>query len=85
MPHQRLRGAGLGSGASWFGELLSYLSLTNFGCCGFWLYAMSLLPGFVGVGAATLLIDYQQYFAALALPPLYYVSASRIRLLVRGS
>jgi hypothetical protein len=82
---KRLRGAGLGTGASGLGVLLSYLSLTNFGCCGFWLYVMSLLPGFVGVGAATLLIDHQQYFAALALLPLYYVSAGRIRILLRGS
>jgi hypothetical protein len=82
---KRVRSAGLGTGASGFGALLSYLSLTNFGCCGFWLYVMSLLPSFVGVGAATLLIDYQQYFAALALLPLYYITASRIRLLFRGT
>ena len=33
------------------------------GCCGWWLYALSLLPGIVGTGVSAVLIEYSQVLA----------------------
>ncbi len=36
----------------------SFFSLVYLGCCGWWLYALSLLPGIVGTGVSIILIEY---------------------------
>jgi hypothetical protein len=46
-------GAVGGSGASAF---FSFFSLIQVGCCGMWLYILSLLPGVLGVGLSEFLI-----------------------------
>lgn len=38
----------------------SFFSLVPLGCCGWWLYALSLLPSVLGTGASAFLIEYSQ-------------------------
>jgi len=45
----------------------SFFSLVPLGCCGWWLYVLSLLPGILGTGATAFLIDYSQALAYLGL------------------
>ncbi|GBC69659.1 hypothetical protein HRbin01_01361 [archaeon HR01] len=49
------------TGGSALASLTSFLSLTQLGCCGFWLYALSLLSntGVVGAALAGFLIGFQ--------------------------
>ena len=44
-----------------------FFSLVPLGCCGWWLYALSLLPGILGTGATAVLIQYSQVLAYLGL------------------
>jgi hypothetical protein len=39
---------GAGSGGTAFSSFLSFFSLVPLGCCGSWLFILSLLPSFVG-------------------------------------
>lgn len=48
-------------------SFFSFFSLVPLGCCGWWLYALSLLPGIVGTGASAILIEYSQVLAYLGL------------------
>ena len=48
-------------------SFFSFFSLVPLGCCGWWLYALSLLPGIVGTGASAVLIEYSQVLAYLGL------------------
>ena len=45
----------------------SFFSLVPLGCCGWWLYVLSLLPGVLGTGATAVLIDYSQALAYVGL------------------
>ncbi len=38
-------------------SFLSYFALVPLGCCGTWLYILSFLPGFLGVGGSAFLIN----------------------------
>ena len=44
-------------------SFFSFFSLVPLGCCGWWLYALSLLPSFVGTGVSAVLIEYSQPLA----------------------
>ncbi len=55
-------GAVSGSGISAF---FSFFSLVQVGCCGTWLYLLSLLPGVFGLGITGFLIDYSGPLTAL--------------------
>ncbi len=44
-------------------SFFSFFSLVPLGCCGWWLYALSLLPGIVGTGVSSVLIEYSQPLA----------------------
>ena len=44
-------------------SFFSFFSLVPLGCCGWWLYALSLLPGIVGTGVSSILIEYSQPLA----------------------
>ena len=44
-------------------SFFSFFSLVPLGCCGWWLYALSLLPGIVGTGVSAVLIEYSQILA----------------------
>ena len=48
-------------------SFFSFFSLVPLGCCGWWLYALSLLPGVVGTGVSAVLIEYSQVLAYLGL------------------
>ena len=45
----------------------SFFSLVPLGCCGWWLYALSLLPSVVGTGVSAVLIEYSQILAYVGL------------------
>ena len=44
-------------------SFFSFFSLVPLGCCGWWLYALSLLPGLVGTGVSAVLIEHSQVLA----------------------
>lgn len=48
-------------------SFLSFFSLVPLGCCGWWLYALSLLPSILGTGISTILIQYNQPLSYLGL------------------
>ena len=48
-------------------SFFSFFSLVPLGCCGWWLYALSLLPGILGTGATAVLIQHSQVLAYLGL------------------
>jgi len=59
------------SGLNIFGSIasafFSFLALIGVGCCGTWLLILSVLPGVIGVGAASILIRYSTLFAQIGL------------------
>ena len=48
-------------------SFFSFFSLVPLGCCGWWLYVLSLLPSVVGTGVSAVLIEYSQVLAYLGL------------------
>ena len=48
-------------------SFFSFFSLVPLSCCGWWLYALSLLPGIVGTGVSAVLIEYSQVLAYVGL------------------
>ena len=58
-------GANTGSTAAT--SFFSFFSLVPLGCCGWWLYALSVLPGVVGTGASAVLIEHSQVLAYVGL------------------
>jgi hypothetical protein len=48
-------------------SFFSFFSLVPLGCCGWWLYALSLLPSVVGTGVSAILIEHSQTLAYLGL------------------
>jgi len=48
-------------------SFFSFFSLVPLGCCGWWLYVLSLLPSVFGTGVSAVLIDYSQPLAYLGL------------------
>jgi len=48
-------------------SFFSFFSLVPLGCCGWWLYVLSLLPGIAGVGVSAVLIEYSQVLAYIGL------------------
>jgi len=48
-------------------SFFSFFSLVPLGCCGWWLYALSLLPGIVGTGVSAVLIEYSQVLSYIGL------------------
>ena len=55
------------SGSTAMTSFFSFFSLVPLGCCGWWLYALSLLPSVVGTGVSAVLIEYSQTLAYLGL------------------
>jgi len=55
------------SGSTAATSFFSFFSLVPLGCCGWWLYVLSLLPGIVGTGVSAVLIEYSQILAYLGL------------------
>ncbi len=48
-------------------SFFSFFSLVPLGCCGWWLYVLSLLPGVFGTGVSAVVIEYGQPLAYLGL------------------
>jgi hypothetical protein len=48
-------------------SFFSFFSLVPLGCCGWWLYALSLLPSVVGTGVSAVLIEYSQVLSYVGL------------------
>ena len=59
------------AGTSFF----SLFSLVPLGCCGWWLYALSLLPSVFGSGVSAVLIEYSQALAYLGLAIIFGFNA----------
>ncbi|NND86309.1 MAG: hypothetical protein HKM23_03050 [Nitrosopumilus sp.] len=55
------------SGSTAATSFFSFFSLVPLGCCGWWLYVLSLLPSVVGTGISAVLIEYSQVLAYLGL------------------
>jgi len=55
------------SGSAAVTSFFSFFSLVPLGCCGWWLYILSLLPSVFGTGVSAVLIDYSQPLAYLGL------------------
>ena len=55
------------SGSTAATSFFSFFSLVPLGCCGWWLYALSLLPSVVGTGVSAVLIEYSQVLAYVGL------------------
>ena len=58
---------GANSGSVATTSFFSFFSLVPLGCCGWFLYVLSLLPSVVGVGATAILIEYSQVLAYVGL------------------
>jgi hypothetical protein len=63
--------AGSTAGSTATTSFFSFFSLVPLGCCGWWLYALSLLPGIVGTGVSAVLIEYSQVLAYLGLAVIF--------------
>ena len=48
-------------------SFFSFFSLVPLGCCGWWLYMLSLLPSVVGTGISAILIEHSQTLSYLGL------------------
>ncbi len=59
-------------------SFFSFFSLIPLGCCGWWLYALSLLPSVVGTGVSAALIEYSQPLAYLGLAIIFGFNALTI-------
>lgn len=61
------KASGGNSGGAAMTGFFSFFSLIPLGCCGTWLYILSLLPSVVGSGLSAGLIEYSQPFAYLGI------------------
>lgn len=69
------------SGSTAATSFFSFFSLVPLGCCGWWLYILSLLPGVVGTGVSAVLIEHSQALAYLGLVVIYaFVGLAAYRL-----
>lgn len=59
------------SGSTAATSFFSFFSLVPLGCCGWWLYALSLLPSVVGTGVSAVLIEHSQTLAYLGLAVIF--------------
>jgi len=55
------------SGSTVATSFFSFFSLVPLGCCGWWLYVLSLLPSVLGTGISATLIEYSQPLAYFGL------------------
>ena len=63
------------SGSTAATSFFSFFSLVPLGCCGWWLYVLSLLPSVVGSGFSAVLIEYSQVLAYLGLAVIFGFNA----------
>jgi len=63
------------SGSTAATSFFSFFSLVPLGCCGWWLYALSLLPSVFGTGISAVLIEFSQELAYLGLAIIFGFNA----------
>ena len=63
----RRKAFGGNSGSTAMTSFFSFFSLVPLGCCGWWLYVLSLLPSIFGTGISAVLIQYSQPLAYIGL------------------
>ena len=63
------------SGSTAATSFFSFFSLVPLGCCGWWLYALSLMPSVFGTGVSAVLIEYSQGLAYLGLAIIFGFNA----------
>jgi len=56
-------------------SFFSFFSLVPLGCCGWWLYVLSLLPSIFGTGVSAVLIEYSQTLAYAGLGVIFGFNA----------
>ena len=71
----RKKAFGGNSGSTAATSFFSFFSLVPLGCCGWWLYALSLLPSVFGTGISAVLIEYSQGLAYLGLAIIFGFNA----------
>lgn len=69
--------AGASSGGTAATSFFSFFSLVPLGCCGWWLYLLSLLPSVLGSGFSAVLIEHSQSLSYLGLAAIYAFVAIR--------
>lgn len=76
---RRMLGGNTGGAATT--SVFSFFSLVPLGCCGWWLYLLSLLPGVLGTTATAVLIEYSQVLAYASLAVIFgFVGMAAYRL-----
>jgi len=71
----RKKAFGGNAGSTAATSFFSFFSLVPLGCCGWWLYALSLLPSVIGTGVTAVLIEYSQTLAYLGLAIIFGFNA----------
>ncbi len=71
----RKKAFGGNAGSTAATSFFSFFSLVPLGCCGWWLYVLSLLPSVVGTGVSAVLIEYSQTLAYLGLAIIFGFNA----------
>ena len=78
---EKRRAFGGNSGGAATTSFFSFFSLVPLGCCGWWLYLLSLLPGVLGTGVSAVLIEHSQTLAYLGLAVVFgFVGLAAYRL-----
>lgn len=79
---------GAGSGGTAIGSFFSFFSLVPLGCCGTWLFILSLLPSVFGGALSVFLIDYSRplsYLGVAAVLGMAALSGLKLYRRMRGN
>jgi hypothetical protein len=72
---------GGGAGSTALGSFFSFFSLVPLGCCGSWLFILSMLPTIFGIGFSAVLIQYSETLSYIGLGIVFgFTGMSAIRL-----
>jgi hypothetical protein len=72
---------GGGAGSTALGSFFSFFSLVPLGCCGSWLFILSMLPTIFGSGLSAALIQYSEALSYIGLGIVFgFTGLSAIRL-----
>jgi hypothetical protein len=70
-----------GAGSTALGSFFSFFSLVPLGCCGSWLFILSMLPAIFGSGLSAVLIQYSETLSYIGLSIVFgFTGLSAIRL-----
>jgi hypothetical protein len=72
---------GAGSGSTALSSFFSFFSLVPLGCCGSWLFILSMLPSIFGSSLSVVLIEYSKLFSYIGLAIVFgFAGLSALRL-----